>query len=117
MDAGYFTRARIALTENERRAFVYEVPIVLAEIARTIIAGDKQTECVPAFLARQLDGYVGIDNRSSVNGAYQGAEDVSALKKERTFLRKEDRETLVRGDYRCVSFDLSKIRIDREVDC
>ena len=41
---------------------------------------------------------------------------IDAFKEEWPFLLEEDREALVRGDDRCVSFDLRKIRIDREVD-
>src|SRR5436853_798035 len=46
------------------------------------------------FLPDSLTATSGFNNRSSVDGAYQCAENISALKKERTLLREEDWEAL-----------------------
>ena len=107
---------RIALAENERRALANELAITLAEIARTIVAGDQQPESVAAFLARELHGYVGIDDRTRVNCRHERTENVSAFKKERPLLWKENRETLIRGSDQRICLDLCEVGMHREIE-
>jgi hypothetical protein len=70
----------------------------------------------PSFAGR-LHRHIRIDDRARVNRGDRCLKNVDAFEKERTLLRKEDRETLVGCDDKLIGFDLCKVGIDREIYC
>src|SRR6185295_9281926 len=91
--------------------------IVGAQISRAVVARDHQTKRVLPSLTRGLHGEIGIDNRARVHGRDRRLKNLDAFEKERSFLREEDRETLVCGDYELIRLYLREVRIDGQIDC
>src|SRR2546425_12127436 len=81
------------------------------EISRRVVAGDEKPECIAPALAGKFRGPVGIYDRPRVHCAHWSLKNVNAFEKERTLFLKEDRETLIRGNYRLIGFDLREIGI------
>src|ERR1044072_1063326 len=91
--------------------------IVGAQFSLSIATPDHQAKRVAAHFSSCLHRHIRIDNRARVNGSNRRLKNVDAFEKERTFLRKEDRKTLVRGDNKLIRFDLGKVRIDCQINC
>ena len=109
-------------TENSnRRIFVNESwicsqAIFGTEVSRPVIRSQKQAEGVSIHLARKLYGVIRIDNCPRMHRSNLRVEDVDALEEERPLFGEENWEPLVCGDDQLIGLDLSKVRIDGEVE-
>ena len=105
-------RIKRALVEADGQASA----IVCVQISRAIIQATIRPKVLRPRLAGKLDRHVRIDNRARVYRGDRRLENVYAFKKERPLFRKENRKTLVGGNYELICLDLSEVRIDRQVE-
>ena len=110
-------------TENSNcRIFVNESwicsqAIFGIEVSRPVIRSQEQAERVAIHLARKLYGVIRIDNCPRMHRSNLRGEDIYALKEERPLFGEENWESLVSRDYQLIGLDLSKVGIDREIEC
>src|SRR5881398_3534353 len=109
-------------TENSnRRIFVNESwicsqAIFGTEVSRPVIRSQEQAKRVSIHLARKLYGVIRIDNCPRMHRSNLRVEDVDTLEEERPLFGEENWEPLVCGDDQLIGLDLSKVRIDGEIE-
>ena len=85
--------------------------LVACEVARPVVGGEHEAEAVPAPLAGELGGDVGVNDGARVQDGQRRLKDVYAFEEEGALFGEEDGESLIRGDDELVGLDLREVGV------